>query len=77
MAEVHQRVTAGRVEMGHPNHSTSHDPEIIMHTQLRLIKNCQKMHYFLLPKIFMYGSFHDAVSSSDLYCVENDRVINV
>jgi hypothetical protein len=42
MEEVYQRVTAGRGEMDHPNHSTSHDPEIIMYTQLLWIKNCQR-----------------------------------
>jgi hypothetical protein len=42
MAKVYQRVIVGRVEMDHPNHSTSHDPEIIMHTQLLWMKNCQR-----------------------------------
>jgi hypothetical protein len=59
MVKVYQRVIGGKVEMDHPNHSTSRDPEIIKDIQLLLIKNMFQM-------FIQYFLFNDAGSSSKL-----------
>jgi hypothetical protein len=58
MAKVYQRATAGRVEMDHPNHSTSHDPEIKMHNHL-LRNKAFKDALFPFTEDFKYRSFND------------------
>jgi hypothetical protein len=70
MAKVYQRVIVGKVEMDHPNHSTSHDPEIIKHIQLLLIKSSGHITSFCVKRLF-----NAAATSSKLRINENDRII--
>ena len=60
MAKVYQRVIVGKVEMDHPNRSTSHVPEITKHIWLKTRLKC-------LFNIFL---FNDAGSSPKMCIIK-------
>jgi len=63
MAKVYQRVIVGKVEMDHPNRSTSHVPEITKHIDYCRLKKCLKC-------LFIIFLFNDAGNSPTLCIIQ-------